>query len=100
MENSSLIELAISHRSHIDIKPEILMSGQRIFRIHYRFLGEHRVFLQPDSELNEADAWYYACLHAGIGVLHNLSKTREELSALIAHGRRYGLTAVRWAEWA
>jgi hypothetical protein len=89
----------MSHCSHIDIKSEILMSGQRIFRIHYRFLDEQRVFLQPDSALNEADAWYYACLHAGIGVLHNLSKTREELTALIAHARRYGLTAVRWAEW-
>ena len=76
------------------------MSGQRIFRIHYRFLGEQRGFLQPDSALNEVDAWYYACLHAGIGVLHNLSKTREELTALIAHGRRYGLTDVRWGEWA
>nr|GEZ29318.1 hypothetical protein [Tanacetum cinerariifolium] len=88
----------MSHRSHIDIKPEILMSGQRIFRIHYRFLGEHRVFLQPDSELNEADAWYYACLHAGIGVLHNVSKTREELSALIAHGRRCSNGSERYAE--
>lgn len=75
------------------------MSDQRIFRIHYRFLDEQRVFLQPDSVLEEADAWYYACLHAGIGVLHNLSKTREELTALITHGRRNGLTDVRWGEW-
>jgi hypothetical protein len=94
------IELAMSHCSHIDIKSEILMSGQHVFHIHYRFRGEHRTFLQPDTSLVEADAWYYACLHAGIGVLHNVSGTRDELAALIAHARRYGLTAVRWTEWA
>lgn len=74
------------------------MAIGRHFEIRYRFRGERKLFMQPDTQMTDADAWYYACLHAGIGVLHNLSLARDEIHALTQHAERLGLTDVIWEE--
>lgn len=74
------------------------MAIGRHFEIRYRIHGKRKLFVQPDSRMTDTDAWYYACLHAGIGVLHNLSLVREEIIALKQHAERSGLTEVVWEE--
>jgi type II secretory pathway component PulL len=72
------------------------MSSQYLFEIHYRFEDQDRSFFQSDSAMTDVDAWYYACLHAGVAMLHTLSVQRVELDALIEHAKRAGVTAVKW----
>jgi hypothetical protein len=72
------------------------MSAQCLFEIHYRFEDQERSFFQSDTAMTDVDAWYYACLHAGVAMLHTLSVQRVELDALILHAGRAGVTAVRW----
>jgi hypothetical protein len=72
------------------------MTIARHFEIRYRLNGERKMFVQPDSRMSEADAWYYACLHAGIGVLHNRPSLRDETTALKQHAERAGVTEVIW----
>lgn len=74
------------------------MATLRLFHIHYSFQDKRHTFVQTDDRMADADAWHYACQHAGIGVLHNLPKARNELSALVTHAARIGLTDVRWIE--
>ena len=74
------------------------MAISRNFEIRYRIHGQKKMFVQPDSRMTDTDAWYYACLHAGIGVLHNLSPPREEIVALRQHAERSGLSDVIWEE--
>jgi hypothetical protein len=73
------------------------MSAQYLFEIHYSFEGQHRNFFQPDTAMTDVDAWYYACLHAGIAMLHTLSVQRVELASLVEYAGRAGVSAVRWA---
>ena len=70
----------------------------RVYRIHYSINGRPSDFLQPDHDLSEADAWHYACLHAGIGVLHNAPAGQDELVTLVRHAKRSGLGEVRCEE--
>lgn len=44
------------------------MNLPRHFEIRYRLKNTEHVFVQPDSHMTDADAWYYACLHAGVGL--------------------------------
>lgn len=74
------------------------MPVQRFFQIHYCFKGERRTFIQPDRTMTDADAWYYACLHARIGVLHNVPDGRPELLALERHALRFGVSQLYWEE--
>lgn len=74
------------------------MAVQRFFQIHYCFSKVRQAFIQPDQAMSDADAWYYACLHAKIGVLHNLPHGRPELLALVRHAQKFGLTEVEWEE--
>jgi len=76
------------------------MAVQRFYQIHYCVREETRTFVQPDRSMSDADAWYYACLHARIGVLHNLPDGRPELVALERHAQRFGLNGVWWEELA
>ncbi|EPJ85073.1 hypothetical protein CFII64_12848 [Pseudomonas sp. CFII64] len=48
--------------------------------------------------MSDSDAWFYACLHARIGVQHNLSNLRTELEALQQHAERSQLRLVKWEE--
>jgi hypothetical protein len=75
-----------------------VMAAQRFFQIHYCFSKERQTFIQPDRAMSDADAWYYACLHARIGVLHNVSHGRPEVVALVRHAHRFGLSEVYWEE--
>jgi hypothetical protein len=70
------------------------------FKIRYLMRGESRAFLQADSKMTDADAWYYACLHAGIGVLPNISPPCDEITALMQHARKSGMTNVQWEQLA
>jgi len=74
------------------------MPVQRFFQVHYCFREERQTFIQPDRTMSDADAWYYACLHARIGVLHNVPHGRPELLALEKHAQRFGLSDVFWEE--
>ncbi|WP_324294187.1 MULTISPECIES: DUF6555 family protein [Pseudomonas] len=76
----------------------MVMANGRHFEIRYVFRGERRVFIQPDSTMSDSDAWFYACLHARIGVQHNLSNLRTELEALQQHAERSQLRLVKWEE--
>ncbi|HEX8594589.1 MAG TPA: DUF6555 family protein [Pseudomonas sp.] len=74
------------------------MASGRHFEIRYVFKGERRIFVQPDTTMNDSDAWFYACLHARIGVQHNLAGLRTELEALKQHAERAQLINVKWEE--
>ncbi|WP_231667258.1 DUF6555 family protein [Pseudomonas quasicaspiana] len=74
------------------------MAVSRHFEIRYRIHGQVKLFVQIDSQMTDTDAWYYACLHAGIGVLHYLSPPPEEIILLRHHAERSGLTDVSWQE--
>ncbi|WP_426138975.1 DUF6555 family protein [Pseudomonas sp. DWP3-1-2] len=74
------------------------MASGRHFEIRYIFKGEHKLFVQPDTTMSDSDAWFYACLHARIGVQHNLSELRTELEALQQHAERGQLHSVKWEE--
>lgn len=74
------------------------MAVQRFFEITYRFKEERQTFIQPDRTMSDSDAWYYACLHARIGVLHNTSDDRSEQAALEQHAMRNRLSDVQWEE--
>jgi hypothetical protein len=74
------------------------MRDQRLYQIHYQLKNAPISFFQPDRNMTDADAWHYACLHAGIGVLHNLANGQDELLILIRHAKRLGLEGVWWEE--
>lgn len=74
------------------------MAIARHFEIRYLFHGEQKLFMQHDSDMTDADAWYYACLHAGIGVITSVSASGEEIVSLMQHAERSGLTDVIWEE--
>ncbi|EIK97029.1 hypothetical protein PMM47T1_07806 [Pseudomonas sp. M47T1] len=38
------------------------------FEIHYRLHGRPCHFVQRDTLMTDADAWYYASLHSGTGL--------------------------------
>ncbi|MET0123948.1 MAG: DUF6555 family protein [Pseudomonas caspiana] len=74
------------------------MAIRRHFEIRYRIHGQMKLFVQTDSQMTDSDAWYYACLHAGIGVMHDLTPPSEEIVVLKHHAERSGLTDVSWQE--
>ena len=65
----------------------------RHFQITYRLNDSRRVFVQPDTHMTDEDAWYYACLHADIGVFYGDGSEQPRVYAEEA-----GLTEVRWEE--
>ncbi|MHC8314885.1 DUF6555 family protein [Pseudomonas sp. LB3P31] len=66
------------------------------FQITYRLNDARRVFVQPDSHMTDADAWYYACLHAGVGLAYGEDPGSQGLAELRAQAHQCGLTEVRW----
>lgn len=68
------------------------------FEIRYRLHGRPHHFLQRDTLMTDADAWYYAALHAGTGLgLEVLNEGKEcwQQQAMAA-----GLSDVRWLQLA
>ncbi|WP_268800045.1 DUF6555 family protein [Pseudomonas huanghezhanensis] len=74
------------------------MAVQRFFQITYRLGEERKIFIQPDQTMTDADAWFYACLHARIGVQHDMLAAPDELGVMIQHAKRFELSEVRWEE--
>ena len=66
------------------------------FQITYRLNDARQVFVQPDSHMTDADAWYYACLHAGVGLAYGEDPAQLGLGELRAQAQKCGLTDVRW----
>lgn len=66
------------------------------FQITYRLNDARQVFVQPDSHMTDADAWYYACLHAGVGLAYGDDPAQQGLAELRAQAQKCGLTDVRW----
>lgn len=74
------------------------MANGRHFEIRYIFKGERKLFVQPDTTMTDSDAWFYACLHARIGVQYNRSNMPTELEALQQHAEQAQLKNVEWEE--
>lgn len=66
------------------------------FQITYRLNDARQLFVQPDSHMTDADAWYYACLHAGVGLVYGDNNAQEDYAALRLHAEKSGVTQVLW----
>jgi len=74
------------------------MSSLKTYRISYHFQGEPRHFLQRDTHMTEADAWYYAALHSGIGLLYGLPGNRDKAQDLRQHAEMAGISRLTYIE--
>jgi len=72
------------------------MTHTRYFQITYRLKNDLYVFVQPDTHMSHADAWYYACLHSGLGLSYGHDQQNHEL--LRNHAQSGGLIDVSWEE--
>ncbi|AKV08337.1 hypothetical protein B723_18785 [Pseudomonas fluorescens NCIMB 11764] len=70
----------------------------RHFEITYCLNGSRRMFVQPDVHMTDEDAWYYACLHAGVGLLYGEDVAQQNGAQLRGHAEKSGLTHVKWEE--
>lgn len=66
------------------------------YEIRYVLNGETRQFIQRDTHMSDADAWYYAALHSGVGLYYGSSSTADKAAALRQHAQRRGLADVQW----
>ncbi|MVV52306.1 hypothetical protein EJA72_29350 [Pseudomonas sp. PB120] len=72
------------------------MPGLKHFQITYCLHANAQVFVQFDSHMSDEDAWYYACLHAGIGLAYAQNISDQSHATLREHAERCGLTEVKW----
>lgn len=70
----------------------------RHFEITYCLKDSRQKFVQPDSHMTDEDAWYYACLHAGVGLLYGEDDAQRNGELLLEHAEKEGLTQVAWEE--
>ncbi|MHC8366723.1 DUF6555 family protein [Pseudomonas sp. ZT5P21] len=70
----------------------------RHFEITYRLNKSRRVFVQPDSHMTEEDAWYYACLHAGVDFFYGENDAEDNHARLLKYADQHDLTDVNWEE--
>lgn len=70
----------------------------RHFEITYSFKDSRRMFVQPDSHMTDEDAWYYACLHAGVGLPYGVNDAQQNDAQLREHAEKTGVTHVSWEE--
>jgi hypothetical protein len=70
----------------------------RHFEITYCLNDSRRMFVQPDIHMTDEDAWYYACLHAGVGLLYGEDNAQDNHAKLLEHAEKSGLTYVKWEE--
>jgi hypothetical protein len=73
------------------------MIRPRHFEIRYCLNDKKQVFVQPDSHMTDADAWYYACLHANIELLYAFIH-EQSFDAFRERAQELGVTKVRWEE--
>lgn len=74
------------------------MMRSRHFEISYCLNDTRRMFVQPDSHMTDEDACYYACLHAGVGLLYAENGIQQNGEQLREHAEKSGLTQVKWEE--
>lgn len=74
------------------------MTRARHFQITYGFNKTRHIFVQPDFHMTDEDAWYYACLHAGVGLLYGEDHAQQNHALLREHAQKSGLTDVYWEE--
>jgi hypothetical protein len=74
------------------------MIRRRHFQITYNLKKSRHIFVQPDSHMTDADAWYYACLHSGIGLSYGENHDQQNEEALRVHAQASGLMQVSWEE--
>jgi hypothetical protein len=74
------------------------MIHRRHFQITYSLKKSRHIFVQPDSHMTDADAWYYACLHSGIGLSYEENHDHQNEEALRVHAQASGLMQVSWEE--
>jgi len=70
----------------------------RHFEITYCMNGSRRKFVQPDTHMTDEDAWYYACLHAGVGLLYGEDNVQDNHAKLLDHAEKSDLADVKWEE--
>jgi len=66
------------------------------YEICYVLNGEARQFIQCDTQMNDADAWYYATLHSGVGLHYGSGDKADKAAVLRRHAQRRGLADVKW----
>lgn len=66
------------------------------YEIRYTLDGKAKRFVQRDTHMSEADAWYYAALHSGIGVLYSGISPADKAAELRDYVMRHGLADVRF----
>jgi len=74
------------------------MTRTRYFQITYRFNDQRHVFVQPDTHMSHADAWYYACLHSGLGLSYGHDHDQQHDELLLSYAQAGGLIDVSWEE--
>ncbi|HCS45923.1 MAG TPA: hypothetical protein DIW52_24430 [Pseudomonas sp.] len=70
----------------------------RHFQITYHLNAIRQIFVQPDSHMTDEDAWYYACLHAGVDLLYGANHAQQNHAALRQHAEQSAITHVKWEE--
>jgi len=66
------------------------------YEICYVLNGEAKQLIQRDTQMNDADAWYYATLHSGVGLYYGGCDAAEKAAMLRRHAQRRGLADVKW----
>ena len=66
------------------------------FKICYRLHGQVHQFFQRDSDMTDADAWYYVTLHSGTGL--GINVTGECANRLQHHAMAQGVSDVTWVK--
>lgn len=75
------------------------MGRHRQYMIRYRYQGQARAFLQADTQMTKADAWYYASLHCGAATLYGITALAEDTQSLRIRAEHCGLSEVVFLEW-
>lgn len=71
------------------------MPTPALYVIEYELHGQSKSFIIRLPELNNAEAWHWACCDAGVGIIPKFGKAREKrVSKPMAE--RYGIANVRW----
>jgi len=73
------------------------MSQERHFRINYVLKGTYKTFYLCAQAMNNAEAWHWATIDAGIG---QLPKYRNDPVTKLSkpQAEKHGVTNVEWSE--
>lgn len=71
------------------------MPNPTLFVIDYVLHGQEKSFVIRLPQLNNAEAWHWACCDAGIGVIPRFGRVDAKKISR-PQAEKYGLTQVRW----